>query len=96
VRKEDLSKSFESTRGDIWSDLLNQGWLVSEDGVSASVSGRDQRTEASWKELEKIYGEQLTDIEIYLDNSTIGKVSTIAEFQGVQTLKDGWLKLGST
>lgn len=95
ARKGDLIATFAQGEA-IWGDLIAQGWILSDDGYRGAIVAKDARSSESREALASRYGEQLTDIEIYLDSGIIGKPVAVAEFQGDQRLAEGWLKLHSS
>ncbi|MEM9685878.1 MAG: hypothetical protein AAF934_03040 [Bacteroidota bacterium] len=89
LRKDTLIGAF-SNGDDLWTELLDKGWIATIDNNRAGIVPRDQRTSA---ELDAGYSAQTDAIEAFLDAGHIIPVNTRAIFSPQQTLKEGWLKL---
>jgi hypothetical protein len=74
----------------LWDQLVAAGWLKMTGEDRASVVARDQRTAAR---LDARYDPLLPAIERFLDQTQLTAMVATANFQGLQSIREGWLKL---
>lgn len=89
LRKEVILSAFDDGE-EVWSCLLQKGWIEKPDLVKAWVVAKDRRTHAD-------LGEDMKDkklkIEDILERTYIGAVNPNAIFGDRQEICEGWLKL---